>query len=158
MTSVLGGCHCGAIRVRFMPNGRLGDLAVRACGCTFCRKHGARTTTDPLARLEIEVRDDRLLVRYRFGLATCDYFVCASCGVYVAAVLAADERAWATLNINTLEPIADDEFAEAKPVHYDLEDRAARIARRMARWTPTELRITRLDHDGPAPPSTHPPR
>jgi len=148
MTSVQGGCHCGAIRVHFLPSGRLGDLPVRACGCTFCRKHGARTTTDPRARLEIEVRDDRRLERYRFGLGTCDFFVCSSCGVYVAAVITEGERAWATLNVNTLEPIADDQFAEPTTVHYDLEDRDARIARRMAQWTPTEVRIARAGAAG----------
>lgn len=157
MTSVLGGCHCGAIRVRFTPSGRLGDLAVRACGCTFCRKHSARTTTDPRGRLEIEIRDEHRLARYRFGLGTSESFVCTGCGVYVAAVLTADDQAWATLNINTLEPVAGDPFGEATPVHYDVEDRDARIARRKARWTPTEVRLGRPDQDGPAPPSTQPP-
>lgn len=141
MTSVTGRCHCGAILVRFTTGGRLSDLAVRACGCSFCARHGARNVTDPQGRLEIDVRDERSLRRYRFGLGTSDFFVCGTCGVYVAAVLEIEDRAFATLNINTLEPPPDDRFGEPVPVSYDREDRESRLARRRTRWTPTVVRV-----------------
>jgi hypothetical protein len=141
MTNIIsGGCHCGALRVRFTSR-RFETLAVRACGCSFCTKHGARTTTDPSGQLELEICDPARLIRYRFGMNTADYLVCGGCGIYAAAVLTDGERSWATLNINVLDQPADHRVAAATPVDYGAEDRDARIARRKATWTPT---ITRL--------------
>lgn len=141
MTTVSGSCHCGALRVHFRPSRRLDNLAVRACGCSFCTKHGARTTTDPEGHLEIEIGDPARLVRYRFAMNTADFLVCGGCGVYLAAVMTEGERAWATLNTIILDEPDDDRFTAAIPVHYDAEDRDARIARRKAKWTPTSIRV-----------------
>lgn len=133
-----GSCHCGAIGVRFTPSRALEELALRACQCSFCLRHGANTTTDASGHLEIDVRDASRLQRYRFGLATADYLVCGVCGVYVAAVLVDGDRAWSTLNVRVLELPAGASFAAlATPVSYDGEEIAARIARRKAVWTPT---------------------
>src|SRR2546422_3634073 len=44
--------------------------------CSFCRKHGARTTSDPSGRVVITVRHPGQLLRYRFGLETADFLVC----------------------------------------------------------------------------------
>jgi hypothetical protein len=140
-TPVSGGCHCGALHVRFTPSGPLSSLAVRSCACSFCTKHGARMTTDPAGQLEIEVRDPSRLVRYRFAMSTADFLVCSGCGMYVAAVLTEGERSWATLNVNLIDPPADDRFTAATSGDYAAEDRQARIARRKARWTPTVVRL-----------------
>jgi hypothetical protein len=133
-----GGCHCGAIAVRFTPSRPLEELALRACQCSFCLRHGANTTTDAAGHLAIDVRDATRLQRYRFGLATAEYLVCGACGVYVAAVLTDGDRAWSTLNVRVLELPDGARFAAvATAVSYDGEDVAARIARRKAVWTPT---------------------
>ncbi len=42
-----GSCHCGAIRLRLTLSWPPGEAPVRACDCSFCRAHGARTVTDP---------------------------------------------------------------------------------------------------------------
>lgn len=42
-----GACHCGRLRVRYTTQIRPEDWQLRACDCSFCRRHGARTTTDP---------------------------------------------------------------------------------------------------------------
>jgi hypothetical protein len=127
--------------VRFTSSQRFESLSVRACCCSFCTKHGARTTTDPSGQLEIEICDPARLLRYRFGLNTADYLLCSECGIYVAAVLTDGGRSWATLNVNLIDQIADDRFAAPTPVEYGAEDRDARIARRKARWTPTSVRL-----------------
>ena len=98
-----GGCHCGNIRVLFEVGRPAREWPVRACQCAFCRAHGARTTSDPQARLSISVADASRLSRYRFALRTADYLVCAQCGVFVAAVLEADGQPFATLNVNVLD-------------------------------------------------------
>jgi hypothetical protein len=139
--TISGSCHCGALHVRFTPSGPVSRLAVRTCACSFCTKHGARTTADPAGQLEIEVHDPSRLVRYQFGMRTADFLVCGGCGIYAAAVISDGERSWATLNINVLDPPTDESFTTATSVDYGAEDREARRARRMARWTPTIVRL-----------------
>jgi len=136
---VQGRCHCGNLVVQFEPAVDPRSLPLRACQCTFCRRHGARTTADPSGRVAIEIHDPSELSRYRWGLATADFLVCKSCGVYVAAVLTEGAKSWAT--INTL--IFDDQSPfqrEAVPVSYEGESAAERIARRRKSWTPAEVR------------------
>jgi len=140
MNRFTGGCHCGNIDVVFETPSAARTLEVRACACTFCRKHGARAATDPAGRLRITVADGRHLERYLFGQRSAEFLVCNKCGVYVAAIQHEPEGLWATLNINTLV----DASAFTQPVvavDFSAETATARRARRKARWTPAELAI-----------------
>jgi len=133
-----GRCHCGAVSLSFTTRRAVEELPVRECQCTFCRKHGARTTADPEGFAEIRVRDAAALARYRFGLATADYLVCARCGVYLAAVMEEGLRGYAVLNTRAFEDAAA--FARpATPMVYDHEDEAIRRARRRRLWTPAVI-------------------
>ena len=98
-----GRCHCGNIELTFESRVQPEKLPVRADACSFCRSHGARTVTDPDGSVSITVHAPEQMSRYRFGLRTADFLVCRQCGVYVAAVLTAEGRAYATININALE-------------------------------------------------------
>ena len=133
-----GACHCGTIAVALESSSPASRLEIRACACSFCRKHGARAVSDPHGRVRISVREPDALVRYRFALRTADFFVCARCGVYVAAVLADTGRSYATVNGNVLDR-ADEFTRAATPVSYAGEREAERRARRVARWTPATL-------------------
>ena len=42
-----GGCHCGNIRVAYLTAKPVSEWPIRACQCSFCRKHGVRATGDP---------------------------------------------------------------------------------------------------------------
>src|SRR5262249_42042966 len=44
---LLGGCHCGNIRVWLRLAQRPTEILLRACACSFCRMHGTRTVADP---------------------------------------------------------------------------------------------------------------
>ena len=135
-----GGCHCGAIRVRFEISMAASQLQLRQCACSFCRKHGATTATDPQGRLEIEIVRLDDAVRYRFGSRSLDFLVCGRCGVYVAAVMATEAGAVATLNVNTLDERAA--FTQAPVVvDYGGETEQQRKLRRAERWTLTTVRI-----------------
>jgi hypothetical protein len=112
---------------------------VRACQCGFCRRHGARAVSDPAGRAVIEA-SEAALIRYRFGLGTADYLLCANCGVYLAAVMTEGDRSWSVIVVHVLDD-AESFSRPAVPMVYDAEDEAARRARRRARWTPTELRL-----------------
>lgn len=130
-----GGCHCGNLAYVFEASAALDVLGLRADMCSFCRAHGARNTSDPNGSLQIFGRDTRKLTRYRFGLKTADFLLCADCGVYLGAVLTADGRSWMTVNVNSFKNPPPADFPVV-PHNFDAEDAAARIARRKALWTP----------------------
>jgi hypothetical protein len=133
-----GGCHCGNLELTFEAGRPPGELTVRACGCSFCRRHGVRPVSDPQGRIELVVHDPSQLIRYRFGLGTAEFLVCRRCGVYVGAVMAEAGSAYTTLNLNALA--RPEVFGTAAvPVSYDEESAAGRQARRRARWTPAAV-------------------
>ena len=138
MPTLTGGCHCGNISLRFEGPTPVDALALRACQCSFCRKHGVRTTSDPNALLTIDARDRDAVARYTFGLHGAEFLVCRRCGVYVGAMLEHEHRRYATLNVNALDgdPFRDRTTA---PTRYDDEDADARRQRRARIWTPTEV-------------------
>lgn len=134
-----GGCHCGNIAFLFEASKPLDSLGLRACLCSFCRKHGARTTSDPHGSVKLHVRNEAKLARYRFGLKTADFLVCADCGVYVGAVLRDGGQSWMTVNANAFDD-PPELGHHIVPHSFDHERSEARVARRKANWTPvTEI-------------------
>jgi hypothetical protein len=128
-----GGCHCGAVKTRFETEITPEAMDVRADQCGFCRRHGAKTVSDPSGRLVLRFNNAAVL-RYRFGTRTSDFLVCRGCGTYIAAVI----DGFGVLNVvgaNT-QPFA---ARAARPVDYEAETAAERLARRRARWTPLVL-------------------
>lgn len=128
-----GSCHCGTIGFVFHASRPPEQWAVRACQCSFCRAHGARTTSDPDGSVRFRVTDPSQLQRYQFGTRSTDFLLCRNCGTYVAAVLKTSSGQLATLNVNTIRsPI---HMPEATPVSYE-ESVEEKRARREKRWTP----------------------
>ena len=62
-----GHCHCGAIRIVFETEK---PLAPRACQCGFCRRHGARSVSDPDGQAELSRTEEPTL--YRFASRAAD--------------------------------------------------------------------------------------
>lgn len=143
-----GGCHCGTFKVWFEPTVSPGELPLRQCACSFCRKHGATTATDPAGSIRITIDDPAEAVRYRFATGSADYLVCSRCGVYVAAVLAVRTGAVATLNVNVLDE--RERFTQTpQPVDYGEETSQARRLRRAERWTLATIVVTDPDDREP---------
>ena len=139
MSEILrGGCHCGAVAVEFETALPVASLPLRACACSFCRRHAARTTSDPEGRVRITVRDPANLSRYRFALRTADFLLCRNCGAYVAALYSDASRVWAVVNVNVLDRRAEFD-REVKAVDYGQESVEARCARRRKMWTPAAV-------------------
>ena len=134
MTELTGHCHCGAIRVDLTTELALEELPLRACQCSFCRRHGSLTTSDPKGRLHIEAAPGAAS-RYRFGLGVTDFLLCAECGVYVAATMRVEGGLTAVVNVRG---VGFPGFAsrEPEPMTYDDETAAERSARRADRWMP----------------------
>jgi hypothetical protein len=127
-----GQCHCGAIRFAFDTEK---PLAPRACQCGFCRKHGARTVSDPNGSAVLNLSGEA--VSYRFASKAADYILCGRCGVYVGATARLDGGFYATLNLNAFDDPRLD--LEGRPVSYDGEDAAGKADRRRVQWTPARI-------------------
>ena len=133
--NIKGRCHCGNLSFAIETECPAAQVAPRACQCSFCRMHGARTWSDAHGTATLNVADDQQLQIYRFGLETADMWVCRICGAYAGAVLTDGGSAWSTLNLRLTELVGRD----AAPVSYDDESVAERIARRKVNWTPTSV-------------------
>jgi hypothetical protein len=130
-----GGCHCGNISYVFDASARVEALGFRACQCSFCRAHGARTTSDPNGEMRISIRDKEKLQRYRFGLKSADFLICRACGVFVGALMTTHGKRFLTVNANTFKPPpAYNIIAVAKD--FSAEDLGGRTSRRAQMWTP----------------------
>ncbi len=134
-TSFAGRCHCGNLGVIFESRRRPGELFVRSCACSFCRRHAGRYVSDPEGGVRITVRDPAKLTRYRFGHKTADFLVCGNCGVFLGAVMTEDASSYAVINVNTFDQ-AEAFGTGPAAFDYDSEDEADRLTRRKARWTP----------------------
>ena len=108
---------------------------MRACQCTFCRRHGALSTSDPKGSIEFRVAHPESLIRYRFGRRTADFLICGRCGIYIGAVMESARGRFAVLNANTLEPRPAD-LPQPAPMDYEGETTDDRAVRREQRWTP----------------------
>src|SRR5215467_5550919 len=130
-----GGCHCGNLRIEFETAISPAEIELRACQCTFCRKHGSRAVTDPGGHLAIRAAHENHLGRYAFGLRTAEYLICKTCGVYVAAVTIGESEPRGIAIVNCLD---DRRHFTSPPiaVDYDAESYDERVERRRRRWTP----------------------
>jgi hypothetical protein len=138
MTLHHGRCHCGNIEVDFETAVAPHEIEIRACQCSFCRKHGSRAAADPAGMLTIRARDETKMNRYRFGLETAEYLVCRACGVYVAAITIGESALRGIVIVNALDESSL--FTRAHvTVDFDAESREGRVARRRARWMPAAI-------------------
>ena len=133
-----GGCHCGNLRLVLHLSQPPAEVRLRACGCSFCRAHGTRTTSDPAGSVEIRAEDWSLVESYRFGSGTAEFLLCRRCGVYIGAVCGTPAGLRATINTNSLDDRAA--FAQsATAVDHDGEKLDDRLARRAGTWTPAVM-------------------
>jgi hypothetical protein len=129
---IRGACHCGNVRFELeWPGDALQEIPARACGCTFCRKHGATWTSHPQARLQSTIANAAAVNGYEFGTRTATFHVCTRCGVapFVSCVL--DGVRYAVVNVNCFE--GDLRVASA-PASFEGEDLESRLARRKRNW------------------------
>jgi hypothetical protein len=130
-----GACHCGAIGFHYHTQIEPASWSVRACQCSFCRKHQALTTSDPKGHVRLVENGPSAPNRYRFGQQSADFLVCRHCGVYIAAVMESTRGRFAIINIRALQTIPPG-LKVPEPMNYETEDMAQRAARRERVWTP----------------------
>ena len=133
-----GGCHCGNLHVTLRLTQPPGEVRLRACGCSFCRAHNTRTTSDPDGAVEISADDWSLVQLYRFGTGTAEFMICSRCGVYIGAIGDTGAGTRAVINTTCLDDRAL--FTrEPAPTDHDGETTTDRLARRAANWTPAVI-------------------
>src|SRR5215469_2259938 len=131
----VGGCHCGNIHVHLRLTNPPEDMPIRACTCSFCRRHNPRMVSDPEGLLEVQADDWSLVERYRFGTRTCDFLICRRCGCFIAAVAEMTGGTRAVVNVNCLRDRT--RFISAPELHeFQEETIESRLSRRAANWMP----------------------
>lgn len=128
-----GRCHCGNVVFDLEYDSEPAEIPARACGCSFCVKHGGVWTSDPGARLVIKVRDPALVTRYAFGTRTAEFHVCRQCGVVPVVTSNIEDHAYAVVNVNCLENVAPSRLRRTS-ANFDEETADSRLARRKRNW------------------------
>lgn len=128
-----GSCHCGNIAFDLAWNPDPPEIPARACGCSFCLKHGGVWTSNPKGELRIRVQDPSAVSKYAFGTHTADFHVCGRCGVAPVVTSTLDGRLYAVVSVNAFDNV-DPSLLRRAPVSFDGEDEATRLARRKRHW------------------------
>ena len=137
---ILGKCHCGNIAFGLEREGDPPEIPARACGCSFCVKHGGVWTSNPRSRLAVTIRDVALVSKYAFGTRTATFYVCSNCGAVPLVTSEIASHLYAVVNVNTLENV-DESWLRRAAADFDGEDIESRLARRRRNWI-AEVRIT----------------
>jgi hypothetical protein len=130
---IKGACHCGNISfaLEWLPEPT--EIPARACGCSFCVKHGGVWTSNPNASLNISVKDPSRVSRYMFGTRTAEFHVCSACGVPPVVTSEIAGRLYAVVNVNTFEGF-DSALLRRSPSNFDGEGTDSRLERRARNW------------------------
>ena len=134
-----GRCHCGNIAFALDWPGTRSDIVARACGCTFCVKHGGVWTSNPHASLSITVQQTDIVSNYSFGTKTATFHVCARCGAVPIVTSEIDGRLYAVVNVNTFENV-DVVSLRRQAADFEGEDLRSRLLRRQRNWI-SDVRI-----------------
>ena len=130
---VNGQCHCGNIAFQLDWAGDPHEIPARACGCSFCVKHGGVWTSNARSSLTVSIEDPRLVSKYMFGTRTATFHVCSRCGAVPFVTSEIAGRLYAVVNVNVLENIEPSRLRRA-PVSFEGEDVESRLARRTRNW------------------------
>ena len=130
---IQGSCHCGNIRFTLDWGHEPPRIPARACGCTFCTKHGGVWTSSPTGSLRVSVRDPAQVNRYTFGTRTADFHVCTACGVVPVVTSTIGGRTYAVVSVNAFEGV-DPALLDRSPADFDGEGEGDRLARRQRNW------------------------
>jgi hypothetical protein len=131
--SIRGRCHCGNLSFELDWRGDPAEIPARACGCSFCLRHGNVWTSHPGSRLTVAVGDAALLSRYAFGTGTATFHLCGRCGVVPVVTSEIEGRVYAVVNVNTFEGVEASRLRRAS-ADFEGEETGARLARRKRNW------------------------
>jgi len=117
------------------------EIPARACGCSFCVKHGGVWTSNPKSRLTVIVEDPKFVSKYAFGTRTAAFHVCSRCGVVPFVTSEIANHVYAVVNVNALEDVDPTRLSRAA-ANFEGEELEFRLARRARNWI-ADVRIAR---------------
>jgi hypothetical protein len=128
-----GKCHCGNIAFELDWEGDPVEIPARACGCSFCVKHGGVWTSNPKSKLVVAIRDASLVSKYAFGSRTATFQICSRCGAVPLVTSEIANHVYAVVNVNVLENV-DQAWLHRASANFEGEDVESRLARRTRNW------------------------
>jgi hypothetical protein len=128
-----GRCHCGNISFTLRWEPEPAEIPARACGCSFCTKHGGVWTACPTGSLEVRLQEPSRVSKYAFGTKTAEFHVCSDCGIVPVVTSRIDGRLYAVVSVNALEGVEPSLLRRA-PATFDGESEETRLARRKRNW------------------------
>jgi hypothetical protein len=128
-----GKCHCGNISFTLSWEPDPTEIPTRACGCTFCLKHGGVWTSNPRGALKVKVDDPARVTRYQFGTRTAEFHICTGCGIVPVVTSRVEGHLYAVVSVNAFEGIEPSLLRRA-PANFDGEGTGDRLARRKRNW------------------------
>ena len=130
---IKGSCHCGNISFSLTWNPEPTEIPARACGCSFCSKHGGVWTSNPNGSLKVAVREPSRVSKYSFGTRTAEFHICSNCGVVPLVTSRIDGRLYAVVSVNAFEGVEPSLLRRAA-ADFEGETEASRLARRKRNW------------------------
>jgi len=130
---IRGSCHCRNISFTLAWEPDPTEIPARACGCSFCTKHGGVWTSNPKGALRVKVEAPALVSRYSFGTQTAEFHICAKCGVVPVVTSRIDDHIYAVVSVNAFEGVEPSLLRHA-PANFEGEAEAVRLARRKRYW------------------------
>jgi len=130
---ITGSCHCGNIRftLDWLPDPT--EIPARACGCSFCVKHGGVWTSSPSGTLRIRVRRPERVTPYTFGTRTAEFHVCTDCGIVPVVTSRIAGILYAVVSVNAFDNVGLERLRRI-PASFDGESEGDRLARRQRNW------------------------
>lgn len=130
-----GRCHCGNISFKLTWEPEPKEIPARACGCSFCAKHGGVWTSCNTGSLQVAVKTVTKVSKYAFGTNTAQFHVCAACGIVPVVTSQIEGRTYAVVSVNAFEGVEASLLRHA-PASFDGETEEVRLARRKRNWIP----------------------
>ncbi len=130
---ILGGCHCGNISFSLAWEPAPTAVAARACGCSFCTKHGGVWTSNPNGALQAKVQRQADVSHYAFGTRSARFHICKTCGVVPFVTSEVDGATYAVVNVNTFCNL-DPALLVRAEISFEGEDLQSRLQRRKRGW------------------------
>ena len=130
---IRGKCHCGNITFALTWEPDPQEIAARACGCSFCVKHGGAWTAHPRGSLSVTINDAAHVSRYAFGTRTAEFHICTRCGVVPVVSSEIGGTLYAVVSVNAFEGVAAS-LVRRSAADFEGEEHGSRLARRQRNW------------------------
>jgi hypothetical protein len=130
---ITGSCHCGNVSFTLDWQPDPAEIPARACGCSFCTKHGGVWTSYAPGHLRVRERRPDRVARYEFGTKTAEFHVCSDCGIVPVVTSRIENRVYAVVSVNAFDNV-DALRLRRIPASFDGESEGDRLARRQRNW------------------------